>query len=81
MKKTTHKKFKKSVDLLDKFKKIFGFNCPIIAQATPLCGYFIVDLSRLNEVLKVPKNMSIEYFVKMNYGTKALKVVKQLIEL
>lgn len=61
-------------ELLNKFKRIFGFDAPMDCM-------FALDIVALDERLKTPDRISLSEHIVKNYGEEADKLVDELIDL
>lgn len=63
----------------DKLEKLLGFKLPLCYILTAIQGYKIIDIIKLDEILKTPDGISTKDFITFLYGDECMALVDELI--
>lgn len=59
--------------------QVFGFELPIDFASSMIIRKYKIDVVKLNEMLKVPDDISLRDFIKAKYGNEIVKIVEGML--
>lgn len=75
------KRYEETQEKIEEFKQIFKFPMPRCYLSYLISGRNVLDVVKLDGILKVPDGISTRDYIKNNYGSRALELVEFLMKI